>query len=480
MRVMLIRPPAKHTVESEVPEAVSAENLSYPPLALMAIATFLKEKSRHEVCIIDAQLDNTPYEDLERQIRDWKPDVVGVTAFTVQLVDVHETVKTARRAGARYVVVGGPHVSDFPRECVGLPGVDAVVKGEGQKPMLDLCDLWERGESPRGLPGVMAHPDDPVPEQDVYFSNSLDDYPLTDRTLVDYRRYYDVMGRGGIFTTMISSRGCPYRCTFCNTPRHRYRVMSPSRACDEIEACIKLGISEIYFVDDTFNITNARVIELCDEIIKRGLKFSWTVRFRVKGATRELLQKMKAAGCQRIQFGVEQGTEEGLLRLKKDVTVREIESAFRLCREVGINTVAYFMIGTPTERSRDDVMDTIDYSINLDPDFVMFNVLTPFPGTTLYDEGLRDGVLDLDPWLKFMREPRADFKAQVWDEHFTRAELREMLNTAYRRFYWRPKFVARNLTQIRNPQDFLRKATAGVRMLTPKLPRLLAPPTQVS
>ena len=179
---------------------------------------------------------------------------------------------------------------------------------------------------------------------------------------------------------MVTSRGCPYRCTFCNTPRHRYRVQSPERVCDEIESCIKLGIREIYFVDDTFNITNQRVHDLCDEIIRRGLKFSWTVRFRVKGVDRPLLLKMKEAGCSRIQLGVEQGTEEGLLRLKKDVTSKEIEQAFRLCREVGMNTVVYFMIGTPVERTRQDVLDTIEYSIRLKPDFVMYNILTPFQG----------------------------------------------------------------------------------------------------
>lgn len=466
MRVMLIRPPARHTVESEVPDAVSAENLSYPPLALMSIAQFLQDKTHHQVSILDAQLDDLDYDTMEAKIREWSPEVVGVTAFTVQLVDVLRTVQTAKKAGTKYVVVGGPHVSDFPRECVGLPGVDAVVKGEGQKPMQDLCDAWERGDSPRGIPGTMAHPDDPIPEEDVYYSNNLDDYPIVDRAMVDYKRYYDVMGKGGIFTTIISSRGCPYRCTFCNTPRHRYRVMTPGRVCDELKACIDLGIHEFYFVDDTFNITNQRVLDLCDEIIRRGLQMSWTVRFRVKGVNRELLTKMKQAGCTRIQFGVEQGTEEGLLRLKKDVTVREIENAFALCREIGIRTVAYFMIGTPVERSREDVMDTIAYSIKLDPDFCMYNILTPFPGTTLYDEGQRDGVLDVNPWLEFMRHPREDFKAQVWDEHFSRAELREMLDTAYRRFYWRPTFVARNLTQIRNPKDLLRKATAGLRMLT--------------
>ena len=465
MRVMLIRPPARHTVESEVPEAVEAENLSYPPLALLSIAQFLLAESDHEVKILDAQLDDLPYDTLEAQVRDWAPDVVGITAFTVQLVDVHKTIQTAKKAGVARVVVGGPHVNDFPQECLDLPGVDAVVKGEGQKPMLDLCNMWATGAEAKGIPGVMAHPDDPVPENDVYFSNDLDAYPILDRSLIEYERYYDVMGDGGIFTTMISSRGCPYRCTFCNTPRHRYRVASPARVCDEIAHCISLGIKEIYFVDDTFNITNQRVHELCDEIIRRELEFSWNVRFRVKGVDRPLLEKMKAAGCARIQLGVEQGTEEGLLRLKKDVTSREIEHAFRLCRDVGIHTVAYFMIGTPTERSREDVLDTIRYSIKLDPDFVMYNILTPFPGTTLYDEGMRDGVLDIDPWWGFMRAPNEEFKAQVWDEYFSREELRDLLDLAYRTFYWRPKFVARNLFQIRNVTDFKRKATAGLRLL---------------
>jgi radical SAM superfamily enzyme YgiQ (UPF0313 family) len=465
VRVLLIRPPARHTVESEVPEAVEAENLSYPPLALLALASFLRDHSSHACEILDAQLDDLEIEEVEKRITAFAPDVVGITCFTVQLVDVMKTIQAARRAKVQYVVLGGPHINDFPKEALALEGVDAVVKGEGQQPLLELLAMWEKGEIAKGIKGVIAHPDDPIPEEDVYFSNDLDAYPITDRTLVDYTRYYDVMGKGGIFTTMVTSRGCPYRCTFCNTPRHRYRVMSPARVCDEIEACLRLNIKEIYFVDDTFNITNKRVHELCDEILRRNLQFSWTVRFRVKGLDRPLLTKMKQAGCSRIQLGVEQGTEEGLLRLKKDVTSLEIEDAFRLCREIGINTVAYFMIGTPVERNKQDVLDTIEYSIRLKPDFVMYNILTPFPGTTLYDEGVRDGVLNLEPWLEFMRRPTEEFKAQVWDEHFTRDELRDLLHYAYRRFYWRPSFVVRNVLQVRNISDLTRKAKAGLRLL---------------
>jgi radical SAM superfamily enzyme YgiQ (UPF0313 family) len=468
LRLLLIRPPARHTVESEVPDAVEAENLSYPPLSLMALATFIRSESEYPCQILDAQLDHLDYPELESRVRKIKPDVVGITCFTVQLVDVHKTVAACRRAGVKYVVLGGPHINDFPKESVGLRGVDAVVKGEGQKALLELLHVWSSGRVAKGILGVMAHPDDPIPEEDVYFSNDLDDYPIVDRTLVDYKRYYDVLGKGGMFTSMVTSRGCPFRCTFCNTPRHRYRVQSPQRVCDEIEACLNLGINELYFVDDTFNITNRRVHDLCDEIFRRNLKISWTVRFRVKGVDRPLLEKMKAAGCSRIQMGVEQGTEEGLKRLKKDVTKSEVEAAFRICREVGIHTVAYFLIGTPVERTRQDVIQTIKYSIHLKPDFVMYNILTPFPGTTLYDEGLEDGVLDIVPWKKFMLEPHDSFKAQVWDEHFSRSELRDMLHYAYRRFYWRPQFVARNILQVRSLADLKRKASAGLRLLIPQ------------
>ena len=133
--------------------------------------------------------------------------------------------------------------------------------------------------------------------------------------------------------------------------------------------------------------------------------------------------------------------------------------------QVGIHTVAYFMIGTPTERSRRDVEQTIRYSIKLKPDFVMFNILTPFPGTQLFQEGVEEGVLDEAPWREFMRHPHQDFKAPLWDQHFSHEELRDLLHLAYRRFYWRPAFVVRNLLQIRRRDDLLRKAKAGVRLL---------------
>ena len=466
MRLLLVRPPARNTIETEVPKAVEAENTSYPPLALMALATWLRAHTRHEVSILDAQLEQLEPGEITQRIQAFGAEVVGITTFTVQLVDVMDTVRAAQRAACvQHVVLGGPHCNDFPAEARALPGVSAVVRGEGQRPLGSLLDAWQAGETPTDIPGVMVDPGDPVPDH-VVLSNDLDVYPVPDRTLVDYRRYTGLLGTGGLFTTVVTSRGCPHQCTFCNTPRLEFHNASAGRICDELEACIALDIRDIYFVDDTFNVTNARVHDLCDEIIRRRLELTWTVRMRVNGVDRPLIEKMKAAGCTRIQFGVEQGTDEGLQRLRKGVTIDEIEKAFAMCRQLGVGTVAYFMIGTPTERTRLDVLRTIRYAIRLQPDFVMFNILTPFPGTRLFDEGVEEGVLQLEPWTAFMGDPRPDFRAQVWDQHFDRDELRELLAGAYRSFYWRPRFVVGQLRQLRDPRDLLRKAKAGLRLLT--------------
>lgn len=467
MRVLLVNPPARHHIQTEVPPAVEEENLSWPPMGLLHLATWIRKESSHSVSLLDASLERLDENEIEARIREIEPEVVGITCFTVGLVDVVKTIDAARRCpSVRHVVLGGPHVNDFPAQARGLWGVDAVVRGEGQRPLIELLTRWESGKEIRGIPGVLATPDDPVPSQDVYLSDNLDDQPIPDRTLLDPGRYRYVAGEGGLFTTVHTSRGCPYHCTFCNTPRHVYRSMSPGRVCDELQACLDLGIHEVYFSDDTFNITNKRVHDICTEILKRGLKISWIARCRVKGVDEELLRRMKAAGCVRLQFGVEQGTQEGLDRFKKGVTIPEIEQAFALCRKVGVRTVAYFILGSPVERSRRDVLRTIDYSIRLKPDFAFYNLLTPFPGTPLFEEGVAEGVLRREPWDEFLRRPYAGFRAPLWERYFTRKELQDLLQLAFRRFYWRPGFVLRNLLQIRGRDDLQRKARAGLRLLT--------------
>lgn len=467
MKMLLIRPPAHHPIEAEVPDAVRQENVSYPPLPLLAIASYLNSSTHHKVSILDGLVEQTPYPVLQREIEAVAPDVVGISAYSLGLVDVVRTLMVCRAAKVPHVLLGGPHVNDFPHLSALLPGVDAAVRGEGQATLPAVLDTLEAGGSLRGLPGVMTAVDaeNEAPVAAPRLSNQLDDYPILDLSLIDYTRYYDVLGGGGLFTTVITSRGCPHRCTFCNTPRDPFCAMSAARICEELKVRIAQGIREIYFVDDTFNTVNSRVRELCEEILRHGLKFRWTARFRARGIDRSLLVLMKRSGCARLQIGVEQGTDDALARLQKDVTVAEIEAAFRLCREVGIKTVAYFMIGTPSERTRVDVKHTIDFSIRLNPDFVMYNVLTPFPGTRLFEQGVDSGVLSPEPWTAFFRSPHEDFRPPLWDEFFDPAELSALLHLAYRKFYFRPALILRNLRGLASIREFTRKSRAALSLL---------------
>lgn len=468
LRIALVRPPSLHSIERSVPGAVRRENVSYPPLSLVALGTWLQRSSKHRVRVVDGLADGLDHDALAARIRDARPDVVGITAYTVTLVDVLEAVKAARRAGARWVVLGGPHVNDFPREAARLPGIDAVVVGEGQVPFTRMCDVLFRDgrmEDCAGIPGVRLAGDEGPAVEAPFHSDDLDDYPALDWTLVRYDRYYDVMGRGGRFTTALTSRGCPFRCNFCNTPRVKWRTQSAARVCDDVVQALNLGISEVYFVDDTFNITGRRVSDLCEEILRRRIDFRWTVRCRAKGVSPDLARLMRRAGCQRVQFGVESGSDEALEWLDKGVTVRDVEEAFAHARAAGLETAGYFMIGLPTETDRQAVIRGIDYAVSLRPDYGMFNILTPFPGTRLYQKGVEMGVVREAPWRAFLEAPDPSFRPQVWDQHLAAEELEDLLRLAWRRFYARPDVVWNTVRRTSNPAHLARKARAGLGLL---------------
>ena len=200
---------------------------------------------------------------------------------------------------------------------------------------------------------------------------------------------------------------------------------------DEIEECLNLGAEEIHFVDDTFNVLPARVIDICEEISKRKLKFRWSIRGRVDMISQEMLFKLKKSGCGRIHFGVETSSNQGLEQLKKGITVEQIKKVFKWTRQIGIITVTYFIIGCPHEKKKEDTLKTIDFAIQIDPDFALFNVLAVYPGTDLYEESLRRGIFKGDPWIEFVRQPHKYFAIPVWREQFCRRELFSLLNLAY-------------------------------------------------
>jgi radical SAM superfamily enzyme YgiQ (UPF0313 family) len=468
MKILLINPPAENTIVGNNPELIDEERGYNPPLGLLFLAGELLERGRHTVSVIDCQVEQMGYDRLEEVVADHQPDLVGLTAMTLTLVDVTRTAATVRRAAGCPIVVGGPHAAIYPAETARLADIDYVVQGEAEKSFADLCDRLEDGAPLDGVTGLHYELDGEVETGlPPAYLEDLDELPFPARQLTPYHKYTSLLAKREPVTTMFTSRGCPFRCTFCHRPAmgKRFRALSASRVVDEMEECVRMGIPEILIYDDTFTVQKDRVWRICHEILRRDLDVVWDVRAHVNTVDGDLLRLMRRAGCARIHYGIEAGTDRVLRKLKKGITTARAHQVLAETRRAGISTLAYFMIGNPTE-TRQEAEQTIRFARSLPADYVHITILTPFPGTPLYMEGLRDGVFEKDHWKEFASNPRPDFVPPFWEESMSTEELHELIRKAYRSFYLRPGYALRRVLELRSPSELLKKARAAWKVAT--------------
>ncbi len=467
MKVLLINPPIKNIIQTELPPALSREVGIFPPLGLMYIASYLRKYSDHEVQILDAIAEDLSQTEIEQVIRESNPQIIGITAHTNNLIDVLLLTGLIKKIDPRiHINIGGPHARIFPQETLQLFGVDSVIPGEGEISFFQLVESLSQEKDLRKVPGlIFKEGEEVIPGKRPGPSPDLDRLPFPVRELTKPQLYYYILGRRSTFTTMASSRGCPYHCIFCSTPKENYRRRSVHNVVQEMEECWHLGVEEIHFVDDTFNLSPEWVISLCQEIKRRNLRIPWGFRGRVDTLTREVLRELKAANCIRMNLGVETSTDEGLKRLKKGLTIHQTEEVFTWTKEIGIPVVAYFLIGCPHEKSREDILHTLHFAKRLNSDFALFNILTPYPDTELYQEGLEKGLFGRDFWREFALHPTKDFEPRVWEEFFTKEELEKILISIYRRYYLRPSVIFKNLKSILHPRNFFWQAKTALKIL---------------
>lgn len=471
MKILLINPPRFHELIGKNPAIVEKHRGFNPPLGVLSLAGYLEAHTRHDVEVMDAQPPGWSYEELERRIAERDFDVCGITAMTFTLIDVIKTCRVVRKVNPRAkIVLGGPHVHLFPNETIGLAEVDYLIQGEGEITFAEFLDKLDSPELHK-VPGLVYVDDNgKVVNNGISPSTTeLDKLGIPARHKLDVGMYTSLLGRDDVITTMFTSRGCPYRCTFCDRPFSPvisgFRWRTAQHVVEEIEKCIELGISEAFIYDDTFTVRKDRVHELCDEIIKRKIRFRWDVRAHVNTVNVDLLKHMAEAGCDRIHYGVEAGNDRMLRTIKKNTTVARIKDAVKATREAGMEVLTYFIIGQQTETAS-DIQDSVALARELRPNYAHFTVFCPYPGTEIYMKGLESGIIKEDVWLKFAQNPEPGFELPVWEENFTRAELREMLVKCYQGFYLRPGYVARNLMRIRSMGEFRRKMRAGLSVLT--------------
>jgi len=471
MKVLLINPPRENELVGNNPPIIDEERGFNPPLGLLYLGGYLKARTRHEVEVIDAQVEELSYPALKARIAAARPDIAGLTAMTFTLLDVLKTAALVKEVSPEIrTVIGGVHAFLYPAETMRLPGVDFVLAGEAEETFARLVDEIAGAGKFESVPGlswrdgssIRQNPPPPL-------IADLDSLPFPDRTLTPYQKYSSVVAKRLPITTMFTSRGCPFRCSFCSRPHlgKTFRARSATNVVDEMEACARLGIKELLIYDDTFTVNRERVHGVADEILRRKLDIGWDIRARVDCVDGKLLERIKAARCERIHYGIEAGTEKILKVLNKGITLAKAKEAVALTRKTGIQTLAYFMIGAPTE-TRDDILRTIDFALELDADFVHITILSPFPATEIYARGLKEGLFQSDIWKAFAENPRPGFHPPYWNATLKDEELQELLKLAYRRFYTRPSYVLRKIAQVSSFREFATKAKAGLKMLKMK------------
>jgi len=436
MNVLLINPPAR---------SITNEPIIVPPLGLLYLAAML-EKESIKVSILDAFAERMTWETFEKELKAIQADIIGISGMT-PVIDVYQKAIQIARKYCKYIIMGGPHVSAYRSKIfIDIPEVDYALIGEAEYTFISLIECLESNnfKAITKIPGIVSrdycNPEPPI----ITDVNSL---PFPARHLIPINKYrYSLSHYKPVFT-LITSRGCPYQCIFCDKTisGSKYRARSADNVIAEIEDIVsKYNAKSIIIYDDLFTIDKKRTIEICRKIIEKNLKIEWKCEGRVDRIDEEMLAWMKKAGCSLIAYGVESGNLNSLKFLKKNFTPQQTEKAFKLTRQNKIKTLAYFILGIPIETYK-EALQSIDFAINIKPDFIQFSLLSPTFGTELYQIAQEKG------WYKEIEvkdllgkdKKRAVIETPEWTED----KLRKIIRVAYFKFYFRPTYIIPKIVQ---------------------------------
>ena len=394
-------------------------------------------------------------------------DLVGITTTTPTFSKAVELTRIVRSNSKALTVLGGIHVTVTPDESVRYDSVDYIVKGEGEATILELVSCLEEKGDLSSVDGLYYKNDGAVVKnKDRQLISNLDELPFPARHLFNKRDYTypDALLRPAM--PIITSRGCPAACTYCNSRSiftRKFRVRSAQNILAEIEYLIKeFAVKEIHIWDDNFTTLKNRVFQIRDEIKKRKIKikFAFPNGLRADYVDEEVLRALKDMGTYSIAFGVESGNQKVLDRINKNIKLEQIERAFRLAKKIGFETWAFFMIGLPSE-TEDTIKDTIDFAIKLDPDVAKFHILKPFPGSEVYKEFLDNGLLLDNNFDHYgIHTPPVHRLATLTPE-----DLLNWDKKAYRSFYLRPSIIVKQLLRLKSFNRLKLNLTTAVGVL---------------
>jgi anaerobic magnesium-protoporphyrin IX monomethyl ester cyclase len=364
-----------------------------------------------------------------------RPRIVGIYSMYSMEEDSIEFARSIRN-GTDLLIAGGPLPTAKPSSFI--EDFDLVVVGEAENTTLEIVKAYLENKNPKTVSGIIYKEG-----SNAYHTgrrnaiDDLDSIPFPARELFDndsYKQYYQDHF-GYTMTSMISSRGCPFRCDFCSRPifKEVFRSRSHENIVDEMQSIMDMGYDLIWFADDCFTISKERVVKICDEIIGRGLNVKWQCLSRVDAMDQEMAAKMNEAGCQRVYFGIESGDQRTLQLMKKDIDLQTARSAVYNANKAGIETGAFLIIGYPGE-SEEMILNTIHFGTTLPLDYLSFTFPYTIPGTGLYEK-VKDDLMEPRKGRIKLIEHTLEFKSQYSEFKLKFAILKGTVQFRIRKYF---------------------------------------------
>ena len=430
--VLLITP--RSTYVNEIAQKV------YPPLNLLYLAASLR---RHgcTVDVLEANAWRMTDAEIEDRVRQVRPRLVGIPVYSEILPQVRDLIRLAKSGGADRVVLGGPHVAAVPDKTLAyLPDADFVLCGEAEESLPMLVGNLDRPAAWGAIPGLWYREEGGLHMTPCAAERpDVEQLPPPARDLVEdaYRakRYYAVMVRPRPVDTIMTSRGCPFRCNFCYNTNHQYRGRSPENVLDELLGIRDRGIRNVEIVDDHFTADRPRAMRVFDLIVRERLGISFRIKSRVNVVDEELLARARQAGAYQVSYGAESGSQRILDAMNKRIKVEQIARACEITRRAGLAVHTSWILGYPGE-TPDTIAETVDLIVRLKPTTANVALLRPYPETVAYQQAQSAGLLvgdwhpdaDTFPWVRL-----------PWVQ--SKAELDALLKKAMRRIYYRPHYA---------------------------------------
>ncbi len=430
MKVTLINPPYPPHVHSHPP---------FVPLGLAYLAA-VAEKEGHEISVIDCQAEHLTYDLFRARITQQAPEAVGVTATTLLYKSAMTLIDIAKEAHPNAVtMLGGSHGTFWDENALKeYPSLDIVVRREGEATFIELLEKLQHNEALTDVLGITYRQKDGAirRNQDRPLIHDLDALPFPAHHLMPLE---SLRRMGKILIPLMSSRGCVFWCDFCSTVRmfgRGYRWRSAKNVVDEMQLVHdQYGVDQVTFYDDAFSVDRNRVLKICEELHARKLDMIWDCGTRVDMVDRELLQTMKDAGCIAVWMGVESGSEEILGAMHKKIKLDQTLDSFKTAQQVGLMTIANVVLGFPGE-TEETAKATINFVKKVNPDDVGFYVATPYPGTPMYEQVVKNG------WLRVTDFDKYDTAGPTFETpQLSMEKLAELRYKAYQQFYLRPSYV---------------------------------------